>query len=124
MFKKIAIALALGVTIVAAQTSSSPSTNTDQQNSAKKKDIITARGCMAKQNSDYILLQADKGNSYQLERSHKVKFASYLGQQVEVTGRQYPSLATSSDYLSRGVASPVTIRVRTIKTIAQRCSDN
>jgi hypothetical protein len=124
MFKKVIALLTLGISLgVAAQTGNGQASGADQQASKKNKDVITVRGCLAKQNSDFILLQADQGNSYQLARSHKVSFGSYLGQQVEVTGRQYPSMATSSDYLSRsGVASPVTIRVRTIKTIAPRCN--
>lgn len=79
-------------------------------------------GCVAKQSGDYVLIQADQGNTYQLEKSRKLHLAQYLGQQVEVTGTEYPSMATGSDYLARtGVASPVTIRVRTIKTLAKRC---
>jgi len=90
----------------------------------KPKDQITARGCVEKQNTDYILTQADQGNSYELQGSGKVKhLGPYLGQQVEVTGIKSPSLATSSDALARtGAASPVTITVTSIKTIAKRCS--
>lgn len=79
-------------------------------------------GCVGKQNSDYILMQTDPGNSYQLEKSRKMHLSQYLGKQVEVTGREFPSMATSSDSLTRsGVASPVTIGIRTIKTIGDRC---
>jgi len=89
--------------------------------SKKSKDEITARGCVSKLSTDYILTQADRGNSYELQG---MRFARYLGQEVEVTGVESPSLSTSSDYSARtGSPSPVTITVRSIKTIAKRCSD-
>ncbi len=34
--------------------------------SKKAKDEITVQGCLSRSNTDYILIQADKGNSYQL----------------------------------------------------------
>jgi hypothetical protein len=108
---------------LAAQTSTNQAANPDQ--TKKPKDQVTVTGCVSKQNSDYILMQADPGNSYQLERSRKLRLAPYLGQEVEITGTEYPSMATSSDYLARtGVASPVTIRIHTIKTVAKRCGAN
>jgi hypothetical protein len=97
------------------------SANSDQQSKNAQGDV-SVTGCVAKQNGDYILVQADQGNSYELERSGKLRLGHYLGQEVEVTGTKHPSLATSSDFLARtGPASPVTIRVKTIKTLADRC---
>jgi len=124
MVKTMIFLLALSASLAAiAQTSTaSQSANPDQQQSKKHKDDVTVSGCVAKQNGDYVLIQSDPGNTYQLEKSRKLHLAAYLGQQVEITGAEYPSMATSSDYLARsGVASPVTIRVRTIKTLAKRC---
>ena len=120
MVKTMIFLLALSASVAAtAQTSTA---NPDQQQSKKHKDDVTVSGCIAKQNSDYVLIQSDPGNTYQLEKSRKLHLAAYLGQQVEVIGSEYPSMATSSDYLTRsGVASPVTIRIRTIKTLAKRC---
>jgi hypothetical protein len=104
---------------------SAQSSQSNQQKAKKSKDQITAQGCLARSQTDYVLMQSDKGNSYQLERSRKLKLAPYLGQEVEVTGREYPSMSDSSDYLARaGSASPVTIRVKTIKTISPQCSGN
>jgi len=98
--------------------------STSQDHPKKAKDQITVRGCVSKLNTDYILTQAEQGNSYQLQGSRKLRLGPYLGQQVEVTGTQSPSMSTSSDYLARsGSASPVTITVTSIKTIAKRCSD-
>lgn len=95
----------------------------DQDQPKRAKDVVTVRGCVGKQNTDYILIQPDQGNSYELQGSRKIRLKAYLGQQVEVTGTESPSLSTSSDYLARtGPASPVTIAVTSIKTIAKRCS--
>ena len=106
---------------IAAQTTA---TNQPGSSTKKSKDQVTVRGCVSRQNTDYILMQPDQGNSYQLDRTRKLRLAPYLGQEVEVTGTEYPSMATSSDYLARsGVASPVTIRVSEIKTIAKRCTN-
>jgi cellobiose phosphorylase len=97
---------------------------TSQDHPKKAKDQITVRGCVSKLNTDYILTQAEQGNSYQLQGSRKLRLAPYLGKQVEVTGTQAPSMSTSSDYLARsGSASPVTITVTSVKTIANRCTD-
>jgi hypothetical protein len=96
---------------------------TSQQHSKKARDEITVRGCVSKQSTDYILTQADVGNSYQLQGTKGLRFRNYLGQEVEVTGVESPSMSTSSDYLARsGSASPVTITVHSIKTIQKRCS--
>lgn len=126
MLKFMTFMLALSASLsLVAQTGANQAANPDQDQSKKHKDDVTVRGCVSKQNSDYILMQADPGNAYQLEKSRKLHLAHYLGKEVEVTGSESPSMATSSDYLARsGVASPVTIRIRTIKTIAERCSAN
>jgi hypothetical protein len=111
------LTLCLGIS-AAAQT-----TSANQPQSKKNKDEITARGCVTKQSTDYILTQADQGNSYELQGTKKLHLRNYLGQEVEVTGVESPTLSTSSDYLARsGVATSVTITVRSIKTIDKRCS--
>jgi len=100
---------------------------TGDSNSQPTKDSkgqITAKGCVSRQNGDFLLTQVERGNSYELHGSGKIRLGRYLGQQVEVTGTQAPSLSTSSDAMARGgSASPVTITVSSIKTIAKRCSD-
>lgn len=123
MLKSMMFMLVLCASVcLAAQTNANQAANSDQAKSQKHKDEITVRGCISKQNGDYILMQADPGNTYQLERSRKMRLAPYLGREVEITGTEYPSMATSSDYLARsGVASPVTLRIHTIKTLANRC---
>jgi hypothetical protein len=93
------------------------------KNPRHSKDEITVRGCIGRSNTDYILIQADRGNSYELE-GKKLRLGPYLGQEVEVTGIESPTLSTSSDYLARRAATSVTITVRSIKTIDERCSGN
>jgi hypothetical protein len=96
----------------------------DQRHGKKNKDEITVRGCVGKMSTDYILTQPERGNSYELQGDRNIRLRRYLGRQVEVTGIEGPSMSTSSDVLTRsGSASPVTITVTSIKTIAQRCSD-
>lgn len=110
---------------VSAQTSSPNPPGANQGHAKNAKDEITVRGCVAKSSTDYILTQADQGNSYQLQGTKNLRFGPYLGQQVEVTGVETPTLSTSSDSLTRsGTATSVTIRVHSIKTIEKRCSGN
>ena len=80
------------------------------------------QGCLSTASGDYILMQTDPGNSYEPE-SRKIKLDSHLGEQVEVTGWESPSLSTSSDIVNRqGSPSSVTIMVTSIGTIAKRCT--
>jgi hypothetical protein len=108
---------------LAQTTGTSPPSATGKQ-AKKSKDEITARGCLSKLSSDYILNQPDQGNSYELQGNRKIRLGPYLGQEVEVTGVQQPSMMTSSDYLTKtGAATSVTIVVHSIKSIAKRCSN-
>jgi len=119
------LVLCFGLSVNAQTSSPNPPGGSDQSHSKNSKDEITVRGCVAKSSTDYILTQADQGNSYQLQGTKKLRFGPYLGQQVEVTGVESPTLSTSSDYLARGgTATSVTIRVHSIKTVEKRCSGN
>jgi hypothetical protein len=84
------------------------------------KGPVTVQGCVSRSSGDYILTKQDPGVSYELQASGKTKLKQYLGQQVEVTGTESPSLSTSSD-TSRRSASPVTLTITSIKTIAKEC---
>jgi hypothetical protein len=102
-----------------AQTSDAPAAS--QHASKKSKGEVTVTGCVSRQNTDYILMQTDPGNSYELQ-SRKIHFHDYLGQEVQVTGTESPTMSTSSDFVARtGVGSPVTIAVDSIKTVHKRC---
>jgi len=112
--------LCAALALTAQTTDANQSSGANQSHSKKAKDEVTVRGCVSKSSTDYILTQPDQGNSYELLG---MRFGRYLGQQVEVTGTESPSMSTSSDFLARtGSASPVTITVKSIKTIAKRCS--
>jgi cellobiose phosphorylase len=115
--------LCVSLAAMSQTTDSNQSEGADQHHSKTNKNEITARGCVTKQNSDYILTQAEEGNSYELQGSGKLRLKRYLGQEVEVSGVSSPSMSTSSDFLARtGSPSPVTITVTSVKTIAKQCS--
>jgi len=120
---RVVLALVCMSVLAAAQAVDANQSAAGQDHAKKPKDQITVRGCVGKLNTDYILTQPEQGNSYELQGSRKLRLRPYLGQEVEVTGSESPSMSTSSDYLARsGSASPVTITVTSIKTIGKRCS--
>jgi hypothetical protein len=68
-------------------------------------------------------MKQDPGVSYQLQATGKIKLRRYLGQRVEVTGSETPTMSTSSDALNRsGSASPVTILITSIRTVSKECT--
>jgi hypothetical protein len=82
---------------------------------------VTIRGCVSKANGDYVLMKENPGIAYQLEGG-KIRLKSYLGKRVEITGTESPTLSTSEDAINKmGNASPVTITVKSIQTIAGEC---
>jgi hypothetical protein len=93
-----------------------------QQNSKGSKDEITIQGCVSRRTGNYILVKQNPPGTYVLQATGKIKLGPYLGQRVEITGTESPTLSTSSDALSRlGSPSPVTIRITSITTVAQQC---
>ena len=100
---------------------SSPST-TSQHKSKESKGQVTLQGCVSRSSGDYILIKQDPAMTYELQATGKIKLRQYQGQQVEVTGKESPSLSTSSDVLTRtGSASSVTLTITSIKTIKKKC---
>lgn len=88
-----------------------------------KKNEITVQGCVGRFSGDYILTRQDPGLTYELQPTGKTKLRHYLGQRVEVTGTESPTLSTSSDALTKtGSASPVTLTITSIKTIDKECT--
>jgi hypothetical protein len=117
--KSLIFALLLSATFAWAQDSQA----TAQDNSKHDKDSVTVQGCVSRSGGDYILMKQDPAVTYQLHRTGKIRLHNYLGQRVEVTGEQGPTLSTSSDATNRtGSASPVTISVTSIKTLDKECS--
>ena len=83
-----------------------------EQKSKNAKGEVTVQGCVGRFSGDYILTKQDPGVTYQLQATGKIKLRKYLGQRVEVTGSEAPTMSTSSDALTRsGSASPVTITI-------------
>jgi hypothetical protein len=82
-----------------------------------QKGQVTAQGCVSRSSGYYILMQS--GSSYVLEASRKLDFGHYLGQQVEVSGKERATLSTSS---SRREAPGLTIMVESINTISNHCT--
>ena|ERR1700693_5974804 len=101
---------------------SSPST-ASQHKSKGSKEEITVQGCVGRASGDYILTKQHPAITYELQATGKIKLRQYLGQRVEVTGKESPSLSTSSDALTKtGSASSLTLTITSIKTIAKECT--
>ena len=84
---------------------------------------VTIQGCVGRFSGDYILTKQDPAITYELQTTGKIRLRWYLGQRVEVTGTEGPSMSTSSDALARtGSASAVTLTITSIKTVAKRCT--
>jgi hypothetical protein len=114
-------ALLLSGSFLLAQSSNPPDNR--QQSSKDSKGQVTVRGCLSRSNGDYTLMKTDPAVTYELQGSHKIKLSHYLGNRVEVTGSESPSLSTSSDATARqGNAAPVTLTVTSIKVLDKDCS--
>jgi hypothetical protein len=118
------ITLLLTGTLLFAQNSTAA--NNDQeaaQNVPDSHGKVTVTGCMSMFSGDYTLVKDNPAITYELQATGKLKLHDYLGQRVEVTGRQQESLSTSSDAMSKeGSPSPLTIKISSIKTLDKDCS--
>lgn len=115
------LAVLFAISSLRAQSGPGQSSGENKHHSENPK--VTVQGCLGSQKGDYVLMQTDPGNIYILEVSHKIKLDPHLGEQVEVTGWEGPSLSTTSDTFvsSRGV-SPVTIMVESVRMLTKRCA--
>jgi hypothetical protein len=101
----------------------SNTTTMSQDNSKHSKGEVTVQGCVGRASGDYILTKQNPGMTYELQATGKTKLRQYLGQRVEVTGKESPSMSTSSDSLAKtGSASSLTLTITSIKTIAKECT--
>jgi len=117
--KTLLCALLLSGSFLLAQ-DSAPATNPDTKDS---KGQVTLQGCISRSSGDYILMKQDPAVTYELQGTHKIKLSQYLGQRVEVSGKESPSMSTSSDSSARaGSPSPVTLTVTSIRTIDKECT--
>ena len=100
------------------------SSSMSQDNTKKSKGEVTVHGCVGRASGDYILTKQNPAMTYELQATSKTKLSHYLGQRVEVTGRQSPSMSTSSDAIEKpGAPSSVTLTVTWIKTISKECTE-
>jgi hypothetical protein len=119
--KKLWFALLLSGSFLLAQ-DSNPS-NPNPHKSKDSKGQVTIQGCVGRSSGDYILTKPDPGMTYELQATGKIRLRHYLGQRVEVTGRESPSMSTSSDSLTRtGSPASVTLTISSIKTIEKECT--
>ncbi len=94
------------------------------QGSKDAKGQTTVTGCVSRSNGDYILMKENPSMTYELQATGKTRLKNYLGQRVEVTGNQSPTMSSSSDATAKqGSAAPVTITISTIRTVDKECSE-
>jgi len=117
--KVLLFALLLSTSFALGQEAASPAPT----KSKAAKGEVTLQGCVSRFSGDYILVKQNPAITYELQGSRKIKLRAYMGQRVEVTGDESPSMSTSSDSMTKvGSASPVTITVSSIRTISKECS--
>jgi hypothetical protein len=116
---KLFFALLLASSFLLAQDSSTMS----QDSSKTSKGQETIRGCVDRASGDYVLIKQNPAVTYELQATGKIKLHRYMGQRVEVTGKESPSMSTSSDSAARaGSPSPTTLTITSIKTLDKECS--
>ncbi len=93
-----------------------------QTNAGQTSSDVTVRGCVSMSAAHFVLVQTDPGNTYQLEPTADISFDAYLGQQVEVSGSEATSLGSTSDLGRPGSPSPVTVKAKSVRKIADRCT--
>ncbi len=100
------------------------STSTMSRDHSKdSKGEITVQGCIGRASGDYVLTKQNPGMTYELQATGKTRLRHYLGQRVEVTGKESPSMSTSSDSMAKtGSAASVTLTISSIKTISKECT--
>ena len=90
--------------------------------SKDSKGQVTVTGCVSRSSGDYVLIKQNPSMTYELHGTHKIRLSHYLGQRVEVTATETPTLSTSSDAMNKtGSAAPVTLNVSSIKTLDKEC---
>ena len=119
--RKLWFALLLSGSLLLAQ-DSTPANNSQQKSKASKGEI-TVQGCVGRSSGDYVLTKQNPAMTYELQGTHKIRLRNYLGQRVEVTGSESPTMSTSSDAMNKtGSAAPVTLTVTSIRTIDKECT--
>ena len=119
--KALWVALLLSAGILLAQDSTSAKTS--HHKSKASNDEVTVQGCVGRSSGDYVLTKQNPAMTYELQATGKTRLRNYLGQRVEVTGTESPTMSSTSDALNKtGSASPVTLTISSIKTIDKECT--
>jgi hypothetical protein len=117
----LALLLFSGSFLLAQDSNSNPMS---RNNSKDSNGQVTVRGCVDRSSGDYVLIKQDPAMTYELHATGKTKLRQYLGQRVEVTGTQSPSLSTSSDAMAKmGSAASTTLTISSIRTIDKECHE-
>jgi hypothetical protein len=124
MKKAIGMAVLLMASFAWAQ-SDQPARSNPPSNNHNDNGQVTVRGCVTMLNGDYVLTKQDPANTYQLQKADHIKLRSYLGQRVEITGTKSETIPSSEDAINGrlGSASPVSITVKSIKTLSKECRE-
>ena len=100
-----------------------PTAKTGDHKSKASRDEITVQGCVGRSSGDYVLTKQSPAMTWELQATGKTRLRNYLGQRVEVTGTEGPTMSSSSDALNKtGSASSVTLTITSIKTIDKECT--
>jgi hypothetical protein len=117
--KLLLILLLSGSTLMAQDNKPS---NASQEKPKAPKGQVIVQGCVGISSGDYVLVKQDPAFTYVLQAAGKMKLGQYLGQLVEATGKEVPTLSSSSDVLTRsGSPSADTLVITSIKTIRKQC---
>ncbi|MFZ0436972.1 MAG: hypothetical protein WAL76_02540 [Candidatus Sulfotelmatobacter sp.] len=118
---KLLFALLFASTFLLAQDGNS--SNSGQHNSKDSKGDVTLQGCVSRSSGDYTLIKQNPAMTYQLQATGKIRLRNYMGQRVEATGNESPTMSTSSDAMNKvGSAAPVTLTITSIRTINKECT--
>jgi hypothetical protein len=97
--------------------------NAARENAKDSKGQMTVQGCVGRSSGNYVLTKQNPGMTYQLQATGKTKLRNYLGQRVEVSGTESPTMSTSSDAMNKtGSAASSTITVSSITVIDKVCT--
>jgi hypothetical protein len=99
------------------------SAGSNQRAVKKSKGEVTVQGCVGRSSGDYVLTKENPAITYELQATGKTRLRNYLGQRVEVTGTEGPTMSSSSDALNKtGSASSVTLTISSIRMIDKECT--
>ena len=97
--------------------------NSQREVKKRSKGEVTVQGCVGRSSGDYVLTKQNPAMTYELQATGKTRLRNYMGQRVEVTGTEGPTMSTSSDALNKtGSASSVTLTITSIRTIDKECT--